>query len=40
MKMPFLHTLEIVGGYLEQAEYHTLLTEEIASFPVTPLFCY
>lgn len=38
--MPFLHTLEIVGGCLEQAEYHTPLTEGIASFPVTSLFCY
>lgn len=40
MKMPFLHTLEIVGGCMEQAEYHTPLTEGIASFPVTSLFCY
>ena len=40
MKMAFLHTLEIVGGYPEQAEHHTLLTEGIASFPVTALFCH
>lgn len=38
--MAFLCTLEMVGGYLEQAEHHTLLTDRIASFPVIPLFCF
>lgn len=40
MKMAFLHICEIVGGYLEQAEHHTLLTEGIISFLVSPPFCY
>lgn len=26
--------------YVERADHHTLLTKGIASFPVTPLFCY
>lgn len=40
MKMAFLHICEMVGGYLEQAERPTLLTEGITSFLVTPRFCY
>lgn len=38
--MAFLCTLEMVSGYLEQAEHHTLLRDRIASSPVTPLFCF